>query len=140
MPVLFSGGEEISLMLGLGSSFKRQCCAAAREMHDGKMLGVSLRCVIWVVRPGLGVCPLLAGEDGGQCLSLARRKRKGKVDLYPPVSEREDSFHSCSQSVGSSRRTKRRVTRVRSWQPALLQLCPQKGTVPVGLAAHGIIF
>lgn len=38
VPDLFHGSEEISLMLGLKSSFKRQCCAAAREVHDGKVL------------------------------------------------------------------------------------------------------
>lgn len=92
MAVLFNGGEEISLMLGLKSSFKRWCHVAAREMHDGKMLGASLHCFTWVVRPGLDVCPLLAGEGGRQCLSLARRKRKGKVDLYTAVTEREDDF------------------------------------------------
>lgn len=91
MAVLFNGGEEISLMLGLKSSFKR-CHVASREMHDGKMLGAFLHYFTWVVRPGLDVCPLLAGKGGRQCLSLARRKSKGKVDLYPAVTEREDDF------------------------------------------------
>lgn len=59
-----------------------------------------------MLKPGPGVCPLLAGEDGRQCLSLARRKRKGKVNLYTPVTEREDGFHSCSESIGRDRRAK----------------------------------
>lgn len=70
-------------------------------MHLGRMLGASLHCVTWVVRPGLDV-----GEDGRQCLSLARRRRRGKVNLSPPVTERQDGFHSCSQFLGSKRRAK----------------------------------
>lgn len=93
-------------MLGLKTSFKTWCYPAARERRDGKMLGVSLHCVTCVLRPGLHVCPLLAGDDERQCLSLARRRGKGKVNLYTSVIGREDGSQGCSQSVGRDGRTK----------------------------------
>lgn len=133
MPVLFNGGEEISLMLGLKNSFKRWCYPAARETHDGKMLGVSLHCVTCVVRPDLHVCPLLAGEGGRQCLSLARRKRKRKVDLSTSAIEREDGSHSCSESVGRDRRTKRPCDSCEELAAISAAVLAPKGECPRGI-------
>lgn len=46
-----------------------------------------------MVGPGLNVCPLLAEKDGGQCLSLARRRREFAaaypIRTHTPLKKRE---------------------------------------------------
>lgn len=123
VPVLFNGSGQISLVLGFKSSFKRWC-SPGKCMMEQCLESPSM------VSPGLGVCPLLAGQDGRQCLSLARRKRKEKLDFYTAAIEREDGFQSCSQSVGRDRRTKHSCEELAASSAAVLS--------PKGECPHGI--
>lgn len=88
-----------------------------------------------MVKLGLHVCPLLAGEDGRQCLSLARRKRKGEVNLSTSAIEREDGSHSCSKSAGRDRRTKCPCDSCEELAAISAAVLSPKGECPCGIGS-----